>query len=104
MLSASFLLLVGSVAAKTCLNITIPVDINSRQAVFNKVPVEGNLDVTAFSQEITQQRRNYSAVLLKDYYNLIGSYKISAKFCHPDGGIKGSVVQVMSHGIGFDKT
>lgn len=98
------LVLAGFAAAKTCTNFTIPVDISSRQGVFKTVPLDVNLDATTFVQEFTNIGQNYTAVLLQDYQTLKGSYKISAKFCHPDGGIKGSVIQLLTHGIGFDKT
>ena len=97
-------LLAGVAAAKTCTNFTIPVDISSRQGLFREVPTAGNLDATAFAQEFTRIGQNYTAVLLQDYQTLKGSYKISAKFCTPDSGSKSSVVQLLNHGIGFDKT
>ncbi|KAF2192372.1 hypothetical protein K469DRAFT_553285 [Zopfia rhizophila CBS 207.26] len=99
-----FLLLRGFAAAKTCTNLTIPVNIESRQGLFKTIPFEGNLDATTFSQEFTNIGQNYSNVLLKDYQTVRGQYKISAKFCHPDNGTTSSVVQVLTHGIGFDKS
>jgi hypothetical protein len=98
------LLLAGFAAAKTCTNLTIPVDISSRQGLFKKFPIEGNIDAGAFATAYNQQGRNYSQTLLQDFQTLKGSYEISAEFCHPDGGIASSIVQVLSHGIGFDKT
>jgi hypothetical protein len=98
------LLLAGVAAAKTCTNFTIPVDISSRQGLFREVPTASNLDATAFAQDFTRIGQNYTAVLLQDYQTLKGSYKISAKFCTPDNGSKSSVIQVLNHGIGFDKT
>ncbi|KAF2702744.1 alpha/beta-hydrolase [Pleomassaria siparia CBS 279.74] len=98
------LMLTGIATAKICTNITIPVDISSRQGLFRTVPLEGNLDATAFIQEMNNIGQNYSAVLLQDYQTLVGSYEISAKFCYPDSGVKGSTVQLLTHGIGFDKT
>lgn len=97
------LLLAGFATARTCTNVTIPVDISSRQGLFKSVPAEGNLDTQAFAQAFTQQGRNYSDLLLEGYQTLKGSYKISAQFCRPDNGA-GSTVQLLSHGIGFDKT
>ncbi|KAF2260400.1 alpha/beta-hydrolase [Lojkania enalia] len=38
------------------------------------------------------------------YQTLAGDYSISAKFCRPDNGYNGNVIQLLSHGIGFDKT
>ncbi|KAF2877198.1 Alpha/Beta hydrolase protein [Massariosphaeria phaeospora] len=103
LLAPFLVLLAGSAAAKSCTDFIIPVDILSRQGLFKKVPLETNLDVTAFAQELLRNGQNYTATLLEDYQTLKGSYKISAKFCHPEGGIGESVVQLLSHGIGFDK-
>lgn len=97
----SFLAAVAS--ARTCVNVTIPFELNARLASFNEIPVEGNLDTTAFAQEITKSSGNFTQALLKDYATVTGNYSISAKYCRPDSG-HSSVVQVLSHGIGFDKT
>lgn len=103
-LLSSLLLLAGFTAAKTCTNLTIPIDISARQGVFKQIPVEDNLDVTAFAQEFTNIRHNYTKELLQGYQTLNGSYQISAKFCYPDSGLSTSTIQLLSHGIGFDKT
>ncbi|KAF2681206.1 hypothetical protein K458DRAFT_372073 [Lentithecium fluviatile CBS 122367] len=97
------LLLAGLAAARTCSNLTIPVSISSRQGQFKDVPAESNLDTGAFAQAFTQQGRNYSATLLEGFQTVTGNYSISAKFCYPDYGT-GSTIQLLSHGIGFDKT
>ncbi|KAF2110514.1 Alpha/Beta hydrolase protein [Lophiotrema nucula] len=99
-----FVLLNGFAAAKTCCNLTIPVSIASRQGLFASIPQEGNLDATAFSQAFTTLGGNYTEQLLEGYQTLTGDYEISAKFCYPDGGSKDTVIQLLSHGIGFDKT
>ncbi|KAF1842271.1 alpha/beta-hydrolase [Cucurbitaria berberidis CBS 394.84] len=97
------LLLAGFVAARQCSNFLIPVDISSRQGQFQQVPVESNLDVGAFATRFNEYQKNYTATLLQGYQNLQGSYKISAQYCHPDNG-SSSTIQLLTHGIGFDKT
>lgn len=97
------LLLAGFAAARQCVNLTIPVDIASRQGQFKEVPVETNLEVGAFATRFNQFDFNYTAALLEGYQTLKKSYQISASYCQPDGGSKGTI-QVLSHGIGFDKT
>lgn len=97
------LALVGWAAARQCSNFLIPVDITSRQGLFKKVPVEDNLDVGAFAIRFNVFQKNYTAELLEGYQTLVGSYNISAQYCRPDGG-SGRVIQVLTHGIGFDKT
>ncbi|KAF2658539.1 alpha/beta-hydrolase [Lophiostoma macrostomum CBS 122681] len=103
---SSVLLLVfaGLATAKQCQNFTIPVDITARQGKFLEIPLEGNLDATTFSQLLTQNGANYTATLLQGYQTLQGSYNISAKYCIPDNEKPGPIVQVLSHGIGFDKS
>lgn len=102
-ISVSVLLFAGIAAARTCSNLAIPVEISSRQGRFKKIPLDSNLDITKFVQEYTRFGQNYSDVLLEDYQTLNGQYTISAQFCHPDGDVKTSVIQLLIHGIGADK-
>ena len=96
------LLLAGFAAARQCVNLTIPVDIASRQGQFKEVPVQTNLEVGAFVTRYNQFDFNYTAALLEGYQTLEKSYKISASYCQPDSGSKGTI-QLLTHGIGFDK-
>jgi pimeloyl-ACP methyl ester carboxylesterase len=96
-------LFAGYVAAKQCQTLSIPVEISSRQGVFNKVPVESNLDVSAFATRLIEIQYNYTASLLTGYQTFQKSIKISAQYCTPDDGSNG-IVQILSHGIAFDKT
>jgi hypothetical protein len=98
----SALLFAGFAVARTCSNLTIPVSISSRQGLFANVSAEGNLDTGAFSAAFTQIGRNYSETLLEGYQTVTGDYSIAATFCQPDAG-SGSTVQLLSHGIGFDR-
>ncbi len=97
------LVLASLATARQCSMLDIPVDISSRQGVFQKVPVETNLDVGAFATRLNQYQKNYTATLLQGYQTLTGSYKISAQYCQPDSYNSG-MIQLLTHGIGFDKT
>jgi hypothetical protein len=97
------LALAGFVSARQCSNFIIPVTIASRQGQFKEVPVEGNLDVGAFATRFNEFQKNYTAELLEGYQTLQGTYNISAQYCTPDSGSSGTI-QVLIHGIGFDKT
>lgn len=115
-LSASALaLLVGSVTAKTCINQTVPVTISAREGVFNIAVPQTNLDATTFVQNMTQQGRNFTNVALAGYDTVSGTYNISTEYCVPGNGTPGSAgwgssgsgaqptLQILTHGIGFDK-
>lgn len=101
-------LLVSSATAKTCINQTIPIDIIARIAVFdeNIIPQEG-IQVVTFMQNLTRRGENFTETVLQGYETISGTYNISTQFCKPDesSSRKGDpVVQVLTHGIGFDKT
>ena len=97
--------LAGSVAAKQCLNMTIPVSISARNGVFNIPTLQGNADATTFAQNLTSIGGNFTQEVLLSYATVVGEYDISVKFCKPDAA-KGTspTVQVLTHGLGFDKT
>jgi hypothetical protein len=106
MSSIALLALLGvASAAKVCTNVTVPVNINARQAIFDVPTLESNLDAVKFSLDFTNIGMNYTDVVTKGFHNFQGSYNISAKYCKPEGDDKvNPTVQVLIHGIGFDKS
>ena len=92
-------------AAKKCMNATVPVTVSARTGVFGNVPVpQTNSDVVAFVQKLSQQGRNYTEVGLTGYATTSKKYNISTQFCAPDNDNSANpTVQVLTHGIGFDK-
>ena len=97
----------ASAAAKTCTNLTVPVTISARTGVFNIPVPQTNFDATAFIQNQTQQGRNFTETALSGYATTAGTYDISAQFCMPsdmDTIMALPTLQVLTHGIGFDKT
>ena len=99
------IVLAGSAAAKTCVNTTVPVTVSARTGVFNIAVPQTNLDATSFIQNDTQQGRNFTETALSGYATTAGTYDISAEFCMPSSmNMTKSTVQILTHGIGFDKT
>lgn len=89
-------------SAKTCENVTVPVQINARQGVFNAPVIENNLDVTKFALNFTKQGSNFTDVALTGYQTVGFPANISARFCRPDNDTALACdVQVLSHGIGI---
>ncbi|KAK5010881.1 hypothetical protein LTR28_007177 [Elasticomyces elasticus] len=95
--------LAGAAAARQCLNVTVPVQVSARNGVFNLATPVTNIDVTNFILDLTQQGTNYSANILEGYQTVTGNYTIAATYCHPDSG-PSNVVQILTHGIGFDRS
>jgi hypothetical protein len=105
-LSLAALAFTGLVTAKECINATVPISIKSRNAVFGgtALPVT-ELDPTTFIQNLTQQGQNFTATALTGYADVTGTYNISTQFCRPSAAhVFKSAVQILTHGIGFDKT
>ena len=103
-LSSLALLAVPAAIAKQCINQTVPVTISARQGVFDIDIPENSLDATTFAQNATTQGRNFTELVLTGYQTVSGTYNISTQFCSPDYAPANPTVQVLTHGIGFDKT
>lgn len=93
-------------AARNCKNITVPVQLCLRQPTFDVQIPQTSLDVVDFFLNVTRQGSNFSALAMTGYHVTSGRYEISAMFCRPDNLKKfaSPTVQVLTHGIGFDKT
>ena len=92
-------------AVKVCTNVTVPVNINARQGVFDVPEIASNFDATVFALNFTKQGSNFTNVALRGYQTVTGQYNISAKYCKPDGAASSNpTVQILTHGIGFDKS
>lgn len=67
MLPSTFLSLAvvaGSVTARQCHNMTIPVSLTSRNAVFDLEPLTTEVEVTDFYLNLANQGKNYTDELL----------------------------------------
>jgi pimeloyl-ACP methyl ester carboxylesterase len=90
-------------AARSCVNITVPITIASRNAVFSPPIPHPPFDSVNFALNATRAGVNATEQALTGYATVSGTYNISAQFCTPQGRPT-IVVQVLTHGIGFDKT
>ena len=96
----------GLSEAKSCINQTVPVTISSRQGVYGNLTVpKTQIEVTAFAQAGAVQGSNATAAVVTGFDTVNGTYNISTQFCAPDQPSGNDpTVQVLTHGIGFDKT
>ena len=96
--------LAAGATAKDCMNLTVPVTISARMGVFNIPVLQTNMDATTFIQNNTRQGANFTEMALAGYQTTVGTYNISALFCKPsDGNASSPTLQILTHGIGFDK-
>jgi len=100
--AAAIAALASSAAAAHCQNLTIPISVSARNGNFSLANPTTDIDVTNFALRTARQGHNYTAEVLEGYHTVSGDYNISATYCEPDGG-PGKVLQVCTHGIGFDR-
>ena len=98
-----YLIFTASVAARTCTNLQIPLELSAQTAVFNVPKLVSNSDATAFIQNVTRYGQNFTETALAGYKNTSGKYHISAQFCIPEAKVQNPVLQILTHGLGFDK-
>lgn len=100
--AAAFAALASVASAAHCQNLTIPVSISARNGVFNLANPTTNIDSIDFSLDLSRQGHNYTNEILTGYNTVSGDYEIAATYCEPDTG-PGKVLQLLTHGIGFDR-
>ena len=94
----------GLAAAKQCMNMTVPVTTSARTGIFDITVPQTNFDVATFISNLTQQGRNFTDAALTGYATTSGTYNISTQSCTPtNDNATHPTVQVLTHGIGFDK-
>ncbi|RDI81626.1 hypothetical protein Vi05172_g8392 [Venturia inaequalis] len=89
--------------ARQCQDLTIPIDVSARQGKYNIQTPTDNVAVTNFILDLTRQGHNYTNEALAGYQTVSGKYNIAATICHPDKG-PSSTLQILTHGIGFDRS
>lgn len=108
LLASLALLAANPVTAKTCHNATVEIPVSSRNGVFDKTSTpQSNFDAAVFALQATTQGVNGTQEALSGYATVSGTYRVSTQYCVPDGGASagaGDVLQILTHGIGFDKT
>ena len=64
--SVALLALATAVTARKCQNITVPISISSRNAVFDLKAPTTEIEATNFFLKLSRQGSNYTQELLKD--------------------------------------
>lgn len=88
---------------RQCIDMTIEVPVVARNAVFNLTAPKNNIEVTNFVLEQTRQGHDFTNEVLTGYSTIEDTYHVAATYCEPQSG-PSSTVQLLTHGIGFDRT
>lgn len=98
--------ILGVATAKTCYNATVEIPVTARNGVFDKVKTpQTDSEAVMFALSATRQGANATHAALSGYATVSHHYNISTQYCKPDDAVKsGQTLQILTHGIGFDKT
>jgi len=103
-ITAAVAAFISSAAAMHCTNLTVPVELSARNGVFDYEAPQNDIEVTDFILNNSQQGSNYTAKLLKEYKTVSGHYELAATYCVPSKHEKPKALQLLTHGIGFDRS
>ncbi|KAF5663508.1 hypothetical protein FHETE_7455 [Fusarium heterosporum] len=96
--------LIAAASARKCTNITVPVSLTSENSVFDISLPLTKIEVTSFVVNLARQGNPpFPAKVLEGQKNISSNYDLAATYCEPDSG-PGHELQIMTHGIGFDRS
>lgn len=86
--------------AKNCVQLQIPVTASANNTRYSSVKVESNIDLVDFVWDTSTWSHASRGTQVLPVH---GTYSISAQLCIPADGKKSDVLQIATHGLGFDK-
>ncbi|EXL39400.1 hypothetical protein FOCG_17988 [Fusarium oxysporum f. sp. radicis-lycopersici 26381] len=101
--SLALFALYAAVSARKCTDITVPVSLKAENAVFDLDQPLTKVDVTDFILNLSRQGDDFVKAIQKGTTVISGNYKLAATYCEPDSR-PGDEIQIMTHGIGFDRS
>ncbi|KAM0355080.1 hypothetical protein ACHAPU_000937 [Fusarium lateritium] len=85
---------------RNCVELQVPVTVTANNTRYNSVPVNSNIDLVDWIWDIsTWSHANRTS----DTIRVRGTYSINAQLCIPSQGKKSDILQIATHGFGFDK-
>lgn len=94
---------VPSIPNRKCKDFDIPVTVTAQNGIYAFPPLTSNEEAADLG--FAQVLRDAPPTVATGYVNITGTYNISARFCTPkNGGDKAQIVQILTHGVGFDKS
>jgi len=103
-LIASFLVLARSSLAhdgRPCIDFKVAVVVQANNSIYDIPRVDSNVDAVDLIWDLAVWSQPTSRVLSPRPVD--ETFSISARLCVPDDGAKSSILQVATHGLGFDK-
>lgn len=88
--------------ARNCRDFDVPITISSQNLALNFPPPQSDIEVTNFILSNVGADQS-AAPPAPVFTNISGTFSLRATYCQPHGG-PGKTLQVLTHGIGFDRS
>lgn len=107
-ISVGLLLLTQAAAApgkfgKQCVQLDVPVPVSANNSHYQSPKVDNNIDATDWFWETSTWSHPNSSLRIDGSIPVHSTFTIRAQLCVPSDGKKSDILQIASHGIGFDK-
>lgn len=89
--------------AAVCVSGTVPVRAQAENMMFNFTVPANESDVTDTFLKYITQGSTFATSIMEGMHNVSGTYNISSTLCMPANGSAPNGVQLLTHGIGFDR-
>lgn len=89
--------------SKECVRLEIALPINATNYYFNYPRVDNNIDAVDWVWNLTTWSHGNTTEHITGVNPVNATFTIDAQLCIPPHGEKSDILQIASHGIGFDK-
>ncbi|KAK2616735.1 hypothetical protein QQS21_000347 [Conoideocrella luteorostrata] len=87
----------------TCIDLVIPVNVSANSSVYDGPKIDSNIDTADWMWDIYTWSHPDVMNRTKGTVEIRETLDISAKLCVPRRGRKSDILQIATHGLGFDK-
>lgn len=88
---------------KECIQMEVPLSINATNYFYDLPRVDSNIDAVDFVWNITTWSHGDVSTHITGVNPINTTLTINAKLCVPPHGEKSDILQIATHGIGFDQ-
>lgn len=89
--------------SKQCVQLEVPLLITANNSRFDLPRVDSNIDAVDWVWDLTTWSHMSETGRVTGVIPINDTFTISAQLCIPQQGAKADILQIATHGVGFDK-
>lgn len=91
-------------AHRSCINLNLSVPVTANNSIYDITRVDKNLDLPEFVWDLERWTAPPLPDRIKGVYTVTQNFTINAQLCMPEKSDKENILQIATHGFGFEKT